>query len=290
MRTDLFQHEVTQTSAIFGRKQDVNVVFRGEQAMTDGSTIILPAMTLGEDISEEGMQVLRGYTDHEAGHVRHSDMPYILEFNTECLKKGNHLLKGLANALEDIWLEKRVRAEYPGAEKNIKATADAVNREFLEAFGNGQISEEEVQNPLFIAPVAITWEGRQPYVGETCEACLEVLPDALRERLGVWVKRIDDCANSRDVCALAVEIEKELRDDEPVEESESEERRDVGKKGEPGEGGEAGEPGEPGDGEPGEGEPGESGEAGDGEAGSSGKASEGEAGEGEASQRQARVA
>jgi cobalamin biosynthesis protein CobT len=214
MKTDLFQHEVTQTSAIFGRKNDVRVVFKGEDAMTDGSTIILPAITHGKDISDEAMKVLRGYTDHEAGHVRHSDMPFILDFNTKCIEQNNMLLKSLANALEDIWLEKRVRAEYPGAEANIKATADAVNREFLDGFHSGRIDEEQAQDPLFIAPVAITWEGRQPYVGETCEACLEILPDALRERLGVWVGRIDDCADSRDVCALAIEIEKELRDGE----------------------------------------------------------------------------
>jgi len=212
MRTDLFQHEVTQTSAVFGRKSDVRVVFKGEDAMTDGSTIILPAITHGKDISDEAMQVLRGYTDHEAGHVRHSDMPFILDFNTKCIEQNNMLLKSLANALEDIWLEKRVRAEYPGAEANIKATADAVNREFLEAFGSGRIDEAQVQDPLFIAPVAITWGGRLPYVGETCESCLDILPDALRERLDVWVGRVDDCVDSRDVCALALEIEKELRD------------------------------------------------------------------------------
>ena len=40
MKGDLFSHEVTKTSAVFGRKRDVHVVMQGDSAYTDGSTIV----------------------------------------------------------------------------------------------------------------------------------------------------------------------------------------------------------------------------------------------------------
>ena len=44
MKGELFSHEVQRTSAVFGRKQDVTVVFQGDGAATDGSTIYLPSI------------------------------------------------------------------------------------------------------------------------------------------------------------------------------------------------------------------------------------------------------
>ena len=90
MKTGIFQHELANTSAVFGRKHDVKVVFQGDQAATSGEVIILPTLADGE-VSEDSQAVMRGYVDHESGHVRHSDMDALKGHKTACLAAGNKL-------------------------------------------------------------------------------------------------------------------------------------------------------------------------------------------------------
>lgn len=209
MKGELFTHEVSQTSTVFGRKKDVKVVFQGDQAATDGEHIILPSIDLNGDVSDGQAAIIRGYVDHEAGHVRHSDMPAIQKFYGECQRDGNTLLRAVHNALEDVWLERRVRDEYPGAERNLVATTTAVNEEFLREVPAG---DPRLRDDKFVSAVALTWEGRKDYEGEvTSRQCLDLLDDGLRTALGRWVAALDGCSNSRDVIALAREVERQLR-------------------------------------------------------------------------------
>ena len=121
------------------------------------------------------------------------------------------LLKSLHNAIEDVWLELRVRAEYPGAEQNLKATTTAVNREFLERVAKGQITKEEAGDLKFVGPVAITWQGRKGYGGETCEQCLAGLSKEDRKLVEKWVSKIASCKSTKETIKLAEQVYAELK-------------------------------------------------------------------------------
>lgn len=209
MKSAIFQNELTKTSAVFGRKSSVNVVFKGDQAMTDGSNIVLPSLDMNADMTDEQMDIMRGYVDHEAGHVRHTDFDALRKFGEECAATNNKLLKSVQNALEDIWLERRVRDDYAGAEHNLRATASAVNERFIRDFGD---DEEKCKNDAFVGPVALTWEGRKDYGGDSCQRCLDLVSDDLRRVLPDWIKAVDHCTSTSDVIALSKVIEKHLRD------------------------------------------------------------------------------
>ena len=208
MKGELFTHEVSKTSSVFGRKQSVNVVFQGEQACTDGSTIILPSLDLTGDVSDGTADVIRGYVDHEAGHVRHTDFDALQVFGQECLRTKNNLLRAIHNALEDVWLERRVIEEYPGAQRNLVATSDAVNQEFLD---NVPAGDARLRDDKFVSAVALTWEGRKDYGGDTCGQCLDLLDAELRAALENWVSAVGGCKTTTDVIALAREVERQLR-------------------------------------------------------------------------------
>lgn len=224
MKASVFTHELSKTSAVFGRKHDVSVVFQGDGAATNGSTIILPALNLNADVSEEQAAIMRGYVDHEAGHVRHTDFSVLANHAEEL--KANKLLHSCANALEDIWLEQRVRSEYPGSEANIKATADAVNREFLE---HVKPEDERLRDPVWVGPVAATWIGRQTYVPETTKQCIDMLDDELRQQVSDMVERVSECKNSWDVLELAREFESAMRKGKAEREEEKAGEKHAGK-------------------------------------------------------------
>jgi cobalamin biosynthesis protein CobT len=223
MKTGIFQHELANTSAVFGRKHDVKVVFQGDQAATSGEVIILPTLADGE-VSEDSQAVMRGYVDHESGHVRHSDMDALKGHKTACLTAGNKLAPALANALEDVWLEKRVRAEYPGSERNLRAVSTAVNEQFLRTYESWTEEQRKqiLTDPKQIMAVALTWEGRLKYGGETNRKCLDLLPDNIRRALPKWIAALNSSRNSSDNIAIANMLDKQIRDgswtDEPPEE------------------------------------------------------------------------
>lgn len=199
MKTDLFAHEVTQTSAVFGRKTEIRVVFQGESAFTDNETMInLPALPMGVEISEKSQKIIRGYGDHEAGHLRHTDKK-VLEQNDK-LMRANPKLHQIWNALEDVWLERRVIEEYPGAVENIRETATAVDEAALKRFKPG---EEVWQDDKFVGPAAITWEGRKGYGHESGKQCLERVSEKVRAHSQVWVNALDACKTTADVMELA---------------------------------------------------------------------------------------
>jgi len=219
MKGHLFSHEIGKTSSVFGRKHDINVVFQGDGAATDGSTIILPTLDHNADVSDKEQDIMRGYVDHEAGHVRHTDFRALKTFAEEC--GDNKLLRGVHNALEDVWLERRVIDEYPGAAENLKAVSTAVNKEFLNSI---KPDDPRLGDDKFITAVALTWEGRRDYGGLSQE-CIDMLPEDIQRQLPKWIASLDGCKDTADVITLAKIVEKEIRDGDyrdPEEEEETE--------------------------------------------------------------------
>ena len=209
MKSELFQHEMQQTSGVFGRKKAVKVVFAGDGARTDGTNIVLPAISHNKEVDEVTQKVMRGYTDHEAGHVKHTDFEALKSMMQDDDIPAEHkgFIRDIANGIEDVWLERKVIADYPGSEKNLVATATEVNKLFHEA----PSAEEVGKNWLRVAPVAITWEGRKGYDKiEGCEECLSKLEPKLRDKLTEWVGEIDNSKTTWDNMELAKKIFAEI--------------------------------------------------------------------------------
>ena len=213
MRSDLLEHELSGTASVFGRRHGVNVVMHGNQAMTNGSTVVLPVMPSGIEIDEEDARVVRGFLDHESGHVRHTDFETLKQFHEECKAKGNTLAPHIQNGLEDVWLEERVFRDYPGALKNVKSTAQRVDAELMQ--------DLDADPKLYgcaktIGALAITWEGRKEYGHETGKQLIEKISDPwLKARLPEWVKAARQCNNTHDLCELAKAIDWDIHKKPP---------------------------------------------------------------------------
>lgn len=251
MRSDEFQHEVVETSAIFGRTVGTKVVFRGDGAATDGTTVYLPSLGEGE-ISDEAAKVMRGYVDHESGgHQRFSDMPLLMRKYQEYMRQGRKLAKGLHNAMEDVWIEAKTMAVYPGSRENLEAVSRAVNQRTLKKLAK----EATFDDVMRFLPVAITWKGRLGYGGEENQELLDMMgEDVMRFVDGVDIERILQCKDTAEVFELSEELERAVLDwskerererrEEEKEKEKAEEDEGEGDEGE----GEGGEP----DGEDGE--------------------------------------
>jgi Mg-chelatase subunit ChlD len=114
---NVFIRSLPVVAMAMGDKMGVKVRIQGSQAMTDGNTIYLPVLPEGD---ESAWILARGYLDHEAGHVRHTDFS---------VKEDTPIHKALANILEDIRTEQAMGWTYPGCAVNLRNLANHLAHE-----------------------------------------------------------------------------------------------------------------------------------------------------------------
>ncbi len=98
-----------------GRKNGIRVVFDNySTACTDGKTIVLPLT------SKESSWIVRGYLDHELGHVRFTDL--------DLFPKSPPFERSLVNIIEDVRIEKALGDAYPGMATNLSTLVSELLR------------------------------------------------------------------------------------------------------------------------------------------------------------------
>ena len=195
-------HELSQTAAIFGRNKEVTLAFEGDGAYTDGKEIVLPAIDQVVEFDHNAAMVLRGYLDHEAGHIRHTDFEALEKF----AKTNTTGAKQIWNCLEDMWLERKVMEEYPGAQKNLSVLSENVGQKELETLKSGLITFDKMNYDNVMS--AILRMGRKDYGGESNKEMINLLPEKYREWGQKWVDEAHKCENSSQIMNLAIAIEK----------------------------------------------------------------------------------
>jgi len=99
----------------FADTLDVKVEFGHQGAATDGKTIFLPP--LGAD-RDRARILVRWFIGHEASHIKNTDMT--------CIGTGDPRLDLLINIVEDIRIEARQIARYPGYRSFISAGTEEI--------------------------------------------------------------------------------------------------------------------------------------------------------------------
>ena len=270
VNTSSLMHGLTGASHVMGRKTNVSVEFKGEQACTDGNTITLPQLPESEMITQHEADVIRGFADHESGHIRHTNMDTGKKF----LNTASPFTAGLYQVLEDTRLEDKVSKEYSGARKNLNALNTQISEDMFEQVQKA--TPEQLSDIPTMAQFGIVSEANRVNAIPKAEESLAVLPEELQKNLEGWVKASKDCKTSTAVERLAKHIT-EIFGQDPNLTQEPEEIPDMNREGDQ----EKGE-GQEGEGQEGEGQEGEvqEGEVQEGE-GQEGEGQEGEVQEGE---------
>ncbi|MCH5144479.1 VWA domain-containing protein [Desulfovibrio sp. UIB00] len=98
-------------ASILGDRYDVQVRIGGKEACTNGKVIHLPSLPI--DCEPELLALAKGFTDHEAAHIRHTDFSVLKAANL------NPVTFNLFNCLEDWRVEKKLSGIFPGCRRNL---------------------------------------------------------------------------------------------------------------------------------------------------------------------------
>lgn len=98
-------------ASVLGDQYGVQVRIGGKEACTNGKVIQLPSLPM--DCEPEMLALAKGFCDHEAAHIRHTD------FAALQAARLDPVTFNLFNCLEDWRIEKQLSAIFPGCRHNL---------------------------------------------------------------------------------------------------------------------------------------------------------------------------
>ena len=98
-------------ASVLGDQYGVQVRIGGDEACTNGKIIQLPSLPM--DCEPELLAMARGFVDHEAAHIRHTDFAALKD------AKLDPVTFNFFNCLEDWRIEKKLSGIFPGCRQNL---------------------------------------------------------------------------------------------------------------------------------------------------------------------------
>ena len=143
--TGLFINSMSKLASMLGARYGVKVQVSGIGAFTDyngkSPIINLPLVT-----AERGQEVLlRGYIDHEAGHVRYTDRKIFSNTGVQ----QRYFTKTLWNICEDVYIERRMSAAFRGCGHNLRRIAIILFRGKIEPTTSEPVLEQALSYILY---------------------------------------------------------------------------------------------------------------------------------------------
>lgn len=109
---------ISKLASMLSSRYGVKITISGGDAYTNFSTKP-PTINLPLVASGDGHKVLlRGYIDHEVGHIRYTKMPFRRDIG-----RWGSLTSSLWNICEDVYVERAMSAAFKGCAQNLRAIA-----------------------------------------------------------------------------------------------------------------------------------------------------------------------
>ena len=183
-----------------GSRMGVSLRIEGDQAYTNGREIVIP--TLPPDDHTAAI-LARGYVDHEAAHVRHSD------FGRDMGTWGE--------LIEEIYIEKKQCEEYPGCAINLRDLVAILRHE------DGSFRGTKSQLMSLLASWLIC-RGRADVLGQPLGDVADEMEtwskqsfgDAFCDLFAACVAEIGSCESLSDCVSLGNEIEALIKNQPPA--------------------------------------------------------------------------
>ena len=104
-------HCLPLLASVLGDQYGVEVCIGGNKAATNGKVIQIPSLPMEAD--ETVLALVRGYIDHESGHIRYTD------YNAIYTAQMDAVTKHIWNSIEDWRIENKLAEIYPGCRHNL---------------------------------------------------------------------------------------------------------------------------------------------------------------------------
>ncbi|HEE3787773.1 TPA: porphyrin biosynthesis protein [Klebsiella pneumoniae] len=189
-----------------------------------GEPVMVNIPSIPDDASPALMNAIRGFLDHEVGHLLFTDEKVVK-------KMRNTKAFGLWNALEDVYIERRMSEVFAGSRRNLLSTRNLMidkyfNPHIKKAVEMCRGDQRELFLKFFLCPVLRAWDGQPTFV-DFMEEHWRLIdkPIAVLKEFGVdeAVRRMDSTEDCVKVAAAMAKILREMTEkpEGPLPERES---------------------------------------------------------------------
>lgn len=215
LRVLIMREAITKIVPMLSRK-NVAVTLRGMKAFVEfHPTTFEPTRVnlpyLPDDCSDELLEAIQGFLDHEVAHILFTDPKEI--------KRSVGLGASVAflhNALEDPMVESMMRDRFTGSAYNLSNLLTffvdkVVDKNFRSAIDFGDISQVTVS---LMVPAIRAWAGQRE-CADYMKDKWPLIDDWVRSVGPDLIKKVPLCSSSADACDLAIEIHKRIGEATP---------------------------------------------------------------------------
>lgn len=215
------QRELQGVSKGLGNAE-VETIFSGNGASAARSTIWLPTMPADATLTDEQMRVFRGYHIHEVGHILYTDdrawEKAVRDYQFEQMPWKKNVL----NALEDVFIERKINEEYAGAKHNLEETVQRVLTKNLEQINETGHTTTPDELPYVILQMC---RKRMGYRSQALDDYLDQVSIDMRGIASTWVPHVlaadstSRCVElTEEIVSVIEQMEQQPESDEPQEE------------------------------------------------------------------------
>ncbi|EDH1234148.1 porphyrin biosynthesis protein [Salmonella enterica subsp. enterica] len=219
-----FRDCVKRVVAMLSGKQ-IPVAERGNDAFVRynkrGEPVLVNIPSIPDDATPTLMNAVRGFLDHEVAHILFTDTLVAIKMR----KKDKAPSTGLWNALEDVFIERKMGQVFNGTRRNLLATQNLIIDKYFktkvpEAVSICHGNQRDLFLKFFLCPVVRAWDGQAPFI-EFMEKYWHLIakPVALLKEHGVDVavrnmSSTEDCVKVAAAIATLMKDMKENPEDE----------------------------------------------------------------------------
>lgn len=189
-----------------------------------GEPVMVNIPSIPDDASPALMNAIRGFLDHEVGHLLFTDEKVVK-------KMRNTKAFGLWNALEDVYIERRMSEAFTGSRRNLLSTRNLMIDKYFNPHVKKAVAmcrgvQRELFLKFFLCPVLRAWDGQPTFV-DFMEEHWHLIdkPIAVLKEFGVdeAVRRMDSTEDCVKVAAAMAKILREMTEmpEGPLPERES---------------------------------------------------------------------
>ncbi|ELK4991125.1 porphyrin biosynthesis protein [Escherichia coli] len=211
-----FRDCVKRVVAMLSGKQ-IPVAERGNEAYVRynrrGEPVLVNIPSIPDDASPTLMNAVRGFLDHEVAHILFTEPKVTMQMR----ERGKAPSTGLWNALEDVFIERRMGQVFNGTRRNLLATQSLVIDKYFrnkvpEAVLACHGDQRELFLKFFLCPVVRAWDGQSPFIDFMEEHWrLIERPVALLKEHGIDVA-VRNMSNTEDCVKVAAAIAQIMQD------------------------------------------------------------------------------
>ena len=211
-----FRDCVKRVVAMLSGKQ-IPVAERGNEAYVRynrrGEPVLVNIPSIPDDASPTLMNAVRGFLDPEVAHILFTEPKVAMQMR----ERGKAPSTGLWNALEDVFIERRMGQVFNGTRRNLLATQSLVIDKYFrnkvpEAVLACHGDQRELFLKFFLCPVVRAWDGQSPFIDFLEEHWrLIERPVALLKEHGIDVA-VRNMSNTEDCVKVAAAIAQIMQD------------------------------------------------------------------------------